>query len=149
MRRARASFVALLALGAMLVFVASAAAATNLNLLPGTAVLLSKSGSGPLSSTSSSTDSFSPAAYADYKHLGGEPTVVVGHYPITSGTFKGKTCSSGSPCYPDYAYACSPQGFVEPHYSTFLSDLGESFRVTNHFPASDLEQFNAGGGDSA
>src|SRR5881398_234037 len=129
-----------------LVFASAAAAATTLNLLPGTAVLLSKSGSGPLSSTSTSTNTFSPAAYADYKHFGGEPTVVVDRYPVTTGTINGKSCSSASPCHPDYAYACSPQGFVEPHYSTFLksSDLGQTFRVTNHFPATDLQQFNAG-----
>jgi hypothetical protein len=144
--RLRFSLLAVVAVG--LVVVSTAAASTNLNLLPGTAVLLSKSGSGPLSSTSTSTNTFSPAAYADYKHFGGEPTAVVDRYPLTTGTFKGKACSAASPCYPDYAYACSPQGFVEPHYSTFLksSDLGETFRVTNHFPATDEEQFNAGGG---
>jgi hypothetical protein len=148
MRGVRVSFLGAAAIAAVLVFASAAAASTNLNLLPGTAVLLSKSGSGPLSSTSSSTNSFSPAAYADYKHFGGEPTVVVDRYLVTTGTINGKACSSASPCHPDYAYACSPQGFVEPHYSTFLksSDLGQTFRVTNHFPATDEEQFNAGGG---
>lgn len=132
-----------------LVVVSAAAASTNLNLLPGTAVLLSKSGSGPLSSTSSATNTFAPAVFADYKHFGGEPTTTVDRYTkLTSGTFNGRSCSTKSPCYPDFVYVSSPQGFVEPHYSTFFksSDLGATFRTTQHFPATDLETFNEGGG---
>lgn len=117
-------------------------------LLPGTAVLLSQSGSGALSSTSSSTNTFTPGTYADYKHFGGEPTTVVDRYPVTSGTIGGQTCSTGKPCHPDFTYVCSPQGFVFPHYSTFLksSDLGQTFRATFHIPIQGQPQFTAGGG---
>jgi hypothetical protein len=103
---------------------------------------------GNTSSTTSSTNIFSPAAYADYKRFGGEPTVVVDRYALTSGTIRGKTCTAASPCYPDFDYASSPQGFVFPHYSTFFksSDLGETFRTTAHFPATGLETFSVGGG---
>src|SRR5919197_3116727 len=87
-----------------LVFACAAAASTTLNLLPGTAVLLSKSGGGPLSSVSSATNTFAPAVLADYKHFGGEPTVAVDRYPVISGTVNGKTCSTSSPCRPDFAY---------------------------------------------
>src|SRR2546421_5437143 len=113
-RRIRVCLALLTALIGTVLLSFGAFATTNLNLLPGTAVLLSKSGNGALSSTSTSTNTFSPAAYADYKYFGGEPTVTVDHYPITSGTFNGKSCSSDKPCYPDYAYVCSPQGFVFP-----------------------------------
>jgi hypothetical protein len=123
----------------------------GIQLLDGTAVLLSQGSGGNggnTSSTSSSTNIFTPAAYADYKRFGGEPTTTVDRYKLTSGTLRGQTCTPASPCYTDYVYVSSPQGFVEPHYSTFFksSDLGQSFRTTAHFPATDLEQFNAGGG---
>ncbi|HEY9288448.1 MAG TPA: sialidase family protein [Candidatus Dormibacteraeota bacterium] len=109
-------------------------------LLPGTAVLLSQSGSGALSSTSTSTNTFTPGTYADYKHFGGEPTTVVDRYP----------CVTGHPCppTPDNVYVCSPQGFAFPHYSTFLksSDLGQTFRATFHITVQGQPQFTAGGG---
>ena len=125
-----------------------ASATTNLNLLPGTAVLLSRSGSGALSSTSTSTNTFSPAAYADYKHFGGEPTTVVDRYPVTSGTIGAQACTTANPCHPDFVYVCSPQGFVFPHYSTFLksSDLGQTFRPTAHIPVTGNTTFSVGGG---
>ncbi len=62
--------------------VSVASASTTLTTVPGTAVLLSKSGSGPLSSTSSNTNIFAPSAYVDYKRFGGEPTVTVDRYPF-------------------------------------------------------------------
>jgi len=140
----------LLCIGASL-----AIAAITYNLLPGTAILLSKTsggGGGGTTSVTAATNIFSPAAYADYKHFGGEPTGTIDRFAITSPMPtlgpKFANCSPTSLCYPDFVYVSSPQGFVEPHYSTFFksSDLGQSFRTTAHFPATDLEQFNAGGG---
>src|SRR5947208_7375760 len=134
-----------------------AVAALTLNVVPGTAVLLSKSGSGPLSSTSSNTSIFSPAAYVNYKSFGGEPTVTVDRYPFLSGFPTGKVvCISTSttiPCAPasDTTYASSPNGFVFPHYSPFWksSDLGETFRVPQHLPSQgQLVGTGGGGGDS-
>src|SRR5712691_182668 len=90
-----ASLVASLALSA------AASGDSGTTLLDGTAVLLSQSGGGNggnTSSTTSSTNIFSPAAYADYKRFGGEPTVAVDRYALTSGTVRGKTCTAASPC---------------------------------------------------
>ncbi len=120
-------------------------------LLPGTAVLLSQTSGGNggnTSSTSSSTNIVSPSAYADYKRFGGEPTTVVDRYPLTTGTVRGTTCTTSKPCYPDYEFVSSPNGFVFPHYSTFFksSDLGETFRTTQHFQGTDLGKFTEGGG---
>src|SRR5437868_10863832 len=73
------------------------AAVLNVQLVPGTAVLLDQSTSsgngGNVKSTSSSTNIFSPAAFVDYKRFGGEPTVVVGRYP-----FPGTNTSPGAQC---------------------------------------------------
>src|SRR5204863_2091508 len=113
------------------------AAVLNVQLVPGTAVLLNQSTSsgsgGNAKSTSSSTNIFSPAAFVDYKRFGGEPTVVVDRYPFATGQFG---CAS-STCTPrDLVYTSSPQGVVEPHYSTFYKsdDLGQTFRVPTHTP---------------
>jgi hypothetical protein len=89
-------------------------------LVPGTAILLdqsSGSGSGGNSkSTSTSTNIFSPAAFVDYKRFGGEPTAVVDRYQFSAAT----QCSPNpAPCYKDLVYTSSPQGLVQPHYSTF------------------------------
>src|SRR3982751_1679235 len=82
-----------------------AVAALTLNVVPGTAVLLSKSGSGPLSSTSSNTNIFSPASYVDYKRFGGEPTVTVDRYPFPgSNTSQAATCLGSTPCFKDVIY---------------------------------------------
>src|SRR4051812_33145830 len=146
------------AVGAALVSVcvlggaAAAQAATTLNTVPGTNVLLSKSGSGPLSSTSSNTNIFSPAAYVDYKRFGGEPTVTVDRYPfpgspVTSGPrFQ---CPSGqTTCFKDVVYASSPNGFAFPHYSPFWKsdDLGQTFRVPCHVLAQGQGCVTGGGG---
>src|SRR5436309_11931525 len=77
-------------------FAASADSVTTL--VPGTAVLLSQTSGngGNTSSTTSSTNIFSPSAYVDYKRFGGEPTVVVDRYPFASVT----ACSPNpAPCY--------------------------------------------------
>src|SRR2546423_7855144 len=147
-RRIRVCLALLTALIGTVLLSFGASATTNLNVLPGTAVRLSQSGRGALSSTSTSTTIFSPAAYADYKHFGGEPTTVVDRYPVTSGTIGNQTCSLSKPCHPDFVYVCSPQGFVFPHYSTFLksSDLGQTFRPTAHIPVEGTPTFNVGGG---
>lgn len=147
-RRIRSCVSLLSALLLTLVLSVGAGAATTINLLPGTAVLLSQSGSGALTSTSSSTNTFSPAAFADYKHFGGEPTAVVDRYPVTSGQVGNQTCATTNPCHPDYVYVCSPQGVLAPHYSTFLksSDLGQTFRPTFHVPITGNPAFTVGGG---
>lgn len=88
MLRCGRSLVVIAAVGALVAGLGASAparASTTLNLLDGTNVLASKTGSGPLSSTSSSTNTFSPAAYADYKRFGGEPTATVDRVPLTSG----------------------------------------------------------------
>jgi hypothetical protein len=140
-----------LAAGLALLTGVTALADVPYTLLPGTAVLLSQSSGGNggnTSSTTSSTNIFSPAAYADYKRLGGEPTTTLDRYPLFTGTVRGKTCTATSPCYPDFAYVSSPNGFVFPHTSTFFksSDLGETFRTTAHFEGTDFGQFTEGGG---
>src|SRR5438132_12165907 len=72
----------LLSIGASL----AVAAILNVQLVPGTAVLLDQSTSsgngGNAKSTSSSTNIFSPAAFVDYKRFGGEPSVGVDRYPF-------------------------------------------------------------------
>src|SRR4051794_36254012 len=132
-----------------LVFVAPALGSTTLNTVPGTNVLLSKSGSGPLSSTSSNSNIFSPAAYVDYKRFGGEPTVTVDRFPFPgSNTSAAAKCSGPAPCFKDVIYASSPNGFVYPHYSPFWKsdDLGQSFRVPCHFLAQGQTCATGGGG---
>src|SRR5213592_5327247 len=83
------------------------AAVLNVQLVPGTAVLLDQSTSsgngGNAKSTSSSTNIFSPAAFVDYKRFGGEPTVVVDRYPFACPP-------SATPCFKDTVYVSAPQG---------------------------------------
>src|SRR5213076_2726735 len=119
---------------------ASLAVAAVIQLVPGTAVLLNQSsGSGSggnVKSTTSSTNIFSPAAFVDYKRIGGEPTVVVDRYPFAPGPF-GCPNTATSPCPPrDIVYVSAPQGFLFPHYSNFFKsdDLGQTFRVPHHIP---------------
>jgi hypothetical protein len=104
------------------------------------------SGSGGNStSTSSSTNIFSPAAYVDYKRFGGEPTVVVDRYPFQPGN------PFGLSGYKDIVYQSAPQGFVSPRYSNFYKsdDLGQTFRVPAHTPATTKGTLTGqGGGDS-
>jgi hypothetical protein len=110
---------------------------------------LSKSGSGPLSSTSSNSNVFAPAAYVDYKRFGGEPTVTVDRYPF-SGTAATRFCAAGQTTCParDTVYASAPNGFAYPHYSPFWKsdDLGQTFRVPCHFTAQGQTCATGGGG---
>jgi hypothetical protein len=80
--------------------------------------------------------SFSPAAYVDYKRLGGEPSIAVDRYPFANNTYK------------DLTYISSPQGFVYPHFSPFWKseDLGQSFRVPHHVPSHGINVGTGGGG---
>jgi hypothetical protein len=141
-----------LALLALVLPLAATADTNPFELLPGTAILLdqsSGSGSGGnATSTSNSTNIFSPAAFVDYKRFGGEPTVVVDRYPFTNAA----QCSPNpAPCYKDLVYTSSPQGVVEPHYSTFYKsdDLGQTFRVPTHTPfTAFVTGTTGGGGDS-
>src|SRR5438477_12562651 len=68
-----------------------AIAALTITVVPGTAVLLSKTGGGGnggnTSSASSKTNIFSPASYVDYHEIGGEPTTVVDRYPFVPGPY--------------------------------------------------------------
>src|SRR5438309_10642210 len=82
-----------------------ALAAAGIQLVPGTAVLLSNSSGGGgnggnTSSTTSSTNIFSPSVFVDYKRFGGEPTVTVDRFPFATGQ----------------TYVSGPNGFVFPHY---------------------------------
>src|SRR5881227_513203 len=132
------------------------AAVLNVQLVPGTAVLLNQSTSsgsgGNAKSTSSSTNIFSPAAFVDYKRFGGEPTVVIDRYPFAPGQFGCPGAPNTTPCPPrDIAYQSAPQGFVAPRYSNFYKsdDLEQSFRVPAHIPAtSKVITGGQGGGDS-
>src|SRR5438034_2513560 len=122
-----------------------------IELLPDTAILLdqsSGSGSGGNATSTSSTNIFSPAAFVDYKRIGGEPTVVVDRYPFAPGQF-GCPNTATSPCPPrDIVYVSAPQGFLFPHYSNFFKsdDLGQTFRVPHHIPTSAFGTTQGGGG---
>src|SRR5438093_1054686 len=123
-----------------------------IELIPDTGILLdqsSGSGSGGnATSTNSSTNIFSPAAFVDYKRFGGEPTAVVDRYPFTTAA----ACAPRpTPCFKDTVYVSAPQGFVEPRYSTFYksSDLGQTFHVPSHTPfTAKGTGTGQGGGDS-
>src|SRR5881296_1735232 len=123
-----------------------------IELLPGTAILLDQSSGGGsggnATSTTSSTNIFSPAAFVDYKRIGGEPTVVVDRYPFAPGQF-GCPNTATSPCPPrDIVYVSAPQGFLFPHYSNFFKsdDLGQTFRVPHHIPTTAFGTTQGGGG---
>lgn len=138
------------------------------DLIPGTAVLLDSAtggggNGGNTSSTSSSTNIFSPAAYVDYKRLGGEPSDIIDRYPFTSsfqcqaavGVTTGQACQNEAACpagttscYHDITYVSSPQGVAVPHYSMFWKseDLGQTFRVPQHVPVLGENVANGGGG---
>src|SRR2546423_6743716 len=132
-----------------------ALAAAGIQLVPGTAVLLSNSSGGGgnggnTSSTTSSTNIFSPSVFVDYKRFGGEPTVTVDRYPFTSNVIVGNktlTCTPTAPCFPDIAYVSGPNGFVFPHYSPFFKsdDIGQTFRIPAHVPSFG-QTFGTGGG---
>src|SRR5437763_4374915 len=118
-----------------------ALAAAGIQLVPGTAVLLSNSSGGGgnggnTSSTTSSTNIFSPSVFVDYKRFGGEPTVTVDRYPFATGQ-----------TYRDITYVSGPNGFVFPHYSPFFKsdDIGQTFRIPAHVPSFG-QTFGTGGG---
>src|SRR5438270_1999246 len=118
-----------------------ALAAAGIQLVPGTAVLLSNSSGGGgnggnTSSTTSSTNTFSPSVFVDYKRFGGEPTVTIDRYPFATGQ-----------TYRDITYVSGPNGFVYPHYSPFFksSDIGQTFRIPAHVPSFG-QTFGTGGG---
>ena len=138
-----------------------------IQLVPGTAVLLSNTtgsggggNGGNTSSASSSTNIFSPASYVDYHEAGGEPTTAVDRYPFGPGTTPSCTglgmtvcqqqaaCPIGqTTCYHDLVYVSNPIGL--PTYSEFYksSDGGQTFRVPSHNPFFDNRPVvNAGGG---
>src|SRR5256886_17529274 len=107
-----------------------ALAAAGIQLVPGTAVLLSNSSGGGgnggnTSSTTSSTNIFSPSVFVDYKRFGGEPTVTVDRYPFATGQ-----------TYRDITYVSGPNGFVFPHYSPFSTsgDIGPTLPTPPHAP---------------
>src|SRR5438552_9634358 len=125
--------------------VSLALAAAGIQLVPGTAVLLSNSSGGGgdggnTSSTTSSTNIFSPSVFVDYKRFGGEPTVTVDRFPFTTGQ-----------TYRDITYASGPNGFVFPHYSPFFKsdDIGQTFRIPAHVPSfGQTFSYGDGGGAS-
>jgi hypothetical protein len=106
---------------------------------------------GGTTATTPRTRTFSSAAYVDYKRRGGEPTGVVDRYPFpgtSSDPFA--QCSSGqTSCFKDLVYVSAPEGL--PGYSFFWKseDLGATFRLPQHLPATGNNPGQGpGGGDS-
>jgi hypothetical protein len=132
-----------------------------IELVEGTAVLLDINTNGGTSggggsggnakTTSSSTHIFAPAAFADYKRFGGEPTVTVDRYPFAA-DFECAPTAVVDPCpKPDLIYDSAPNGFVFPRYSQFFvsDDLGQTFGKPAHVPVHGLASAQGeGGGDS-
>jgi hypothetical protein len=151
MRKSRLFLVALVT--ALLLPVAARADDPVTELLDGTAILLSQSGStsGATSSTSSMTNIFTPSAYADYKRRGGEPTVTVDRYKLTGALAAQQCPATQTSCYRDVTYTSAPQGFAYPHYSLVWKsvDLGATFRLPPHFPGlGKPSTTGTGGGDT-
>ena len=106
---------------------------------------------GGTTATTPRTRTFSSAAYVDYKRRGGEPTGVVDRYPFPgSSTDPQAQCPSGqTTCFKDLVYASAPEGL--PGYSFFWKsdDLGATFRLPQHLPATGNNPGQGpGGGDS-
>lgn len=106
---------------------------------------------GNTSSTTSRTRTFSSAAYVDYKRRGGEPTGVVDRYPFPGESSDPQAqCAGGAQqCFKDLVYASAPEGL--PGYSFFWKsdDLGGTFRLPQHLPATGNNPGQGiGGGDS-
>jgi hypothetical protein len=154
----------LLALLALTVFTVPASAGEEkevIELVEGTAVLLDVNTDGGASggggsggnvkTTSSSTHIFAPAAFADYKRFGGEPTVTVDRYPFAT-DFECAPTAVVDPCpKPDLTYDSAPNGFVFPRYSQFFvsDDLGQTFGKPARIPVHGLASAQGeGGGDS-
>jgi hypothetical protein len=157
-------FLPLLGVLALTVFAVPASAGPEeeaIELVEGTAVLENIASDGGTGggggsggnekSTSSATNIFAPAAFADYKRFGGEPTVTVDRYPFPAG-FECPPTAVIEPCpKPDLTYVSAPNGFVFPRYSQFYvsDDLGESYRKPAHLPIHGLAAAQGeGGGDS-
>src|SRR3954452_16408982 len=109
------------------------------------------SSQGGTTATTPRTRTFSSAAYVDYKRRGGEPTVAVDRYPFPgSSTDPFAQCASGqATCFKDLAYVSAPEGL--PGYSFFWKseDLGGTFRLPQHLPATGNNPGQGpGGGDS-
>src|ERR671937_1883068 len=119
-----------------------AAAADNpvTELVEGTGVLLSQSGSngsGSTNSTTSKTNIFTPGTYVDYKRLGNEPTVTVDRYPF------------GASAPRDLTYVSAPQGVGEWSLFWKSDDLAATFRLPAHIPIVGRNLAGGeGGGDS-
>src|SRR3954447_13695300 len=106
---------------------------------------------GGTTATTPRPRTFSSAAYVDYKRRGGEPTGVVDRYPFpgaSSDPFA--QCAPGqTSCFKDLVYASAPEGL--PGYSFFWKseDLGATFRLPQHLPATGNNPGQGiGGGDS-
>jgi hypothetical protein len=153
--RRRAPWLALLALGALLVLAPASFGDTGdlLQVVPDTAVLLSTTGGGgnggTTSSVSSASNIFAPASYVDYHELGGEPTTVVDRYPFVPGPYG---FGAASQQYRDLVYVSNPLGVGFPGFSEFYksSDGGTTFRVPSHNPffTEPTGTEGSGGGDS-
>jgi hypothetical protein len=108
-------------------------------------------GGGSGSSGTARTRTFSSAAYVDYKRRGGEPTGVVDRYPFPGeSTDSQAQCAGGAAsCFKDLVYVSAPEGL--PGYSFFWKsdDLGGTFRLPQHLPATGNNPGQGpGGGDS-
>jgi hypothetical protein len=127
---------------------------TGLQRLAGVAAAGSTGGGGNggnTASTTSRTRTFSSAAYVDYKRRGGEPSNAIDRYPFPGQSSDPKAqCASGqTSCFKDLAYVSAPEGL--PGYSFFWKsdDLGASFRLPQHLPATGNNPGQGpGGGDS-
>lgn len=140
--------IAFCSIGALL-----AIAATSIQLLPGTAVLLSQSSTtsgngGNSSSTSTMTNIFSPATFVDYKRIGTEPVVAVDRWPYTTAA---DCAPKPAPCYKDTVYIDGTEGFGYPRYDFFWKsdNVGQSFRLPHNDPTAGGRAMTQGqgGGD--
>lgn len=162
MRRTLLLLSCLVTLSALLLAPVGSTQQEATELLPGTAVLISQSGSsvtsgngGNTSSTSTMTNIFSPPAYVDYKRTGTEPVVKVDRYPFpvpttpTPGLTLEETIKRGCPggvvpattgapaqCYKDIVYVNATEGFGYPGYDFFWKSetLGQTFRLPHNEP---------------
>src|SRR3954452_10632924 len=109
------------------------------------------SSNGGTTATTARTHTVSSAADGDYKRRGGEPTGVVDRYPFpgSSGDPFAQCPSGQASCFKDLVYVSAPEGL--PGYSFFWKseDLGGTFRLPRHLPATGNNPGQGpGGGDS-